>query len=408
LAQRIAVSRRLLALLALAGLTGLALVLALDDGTEPEESGEARVPAVAAPLCQDDGGKCGWSVQLAATPGRAGTLVDVSCAAPAFCMAVGNEHHGGGAAEVRTGGRWQIVARFDQEVKAVSCPTETWCKVVGSSGVRSWTLQRDQASTELGGWQVKATPTPRPKGGTEVLLNDVSCLSKTNCTLVGIYRKPGYEAYVAHWDGNRWAFDETVGRLSGVTHGMLSVSCPTRGHCVMAGTYQLRPLVQHWDGRQWRVATVPYPEGSTEAAIQAVSCTSPSACIAVGNVWYDVDAQPFAVRWDGKKWAILKTPAPSGGGSVHLNSISCLPPGACIAAGSVTRTSSTSSAESAVSAIWEGTEWTWLTTPHPNMFNSLAAVSCVSREACTAVGWAGSRPIAEDRPTSAPLTLRLG
>lgn len=397
-------SRRLLSLLALAGLAGLGLLLILDGCGSDTSEGGSEAPA----MCQGGDGECRWSVQRAVTPGKAGVLVDVSCPAPDLCVAVGNEYHGGGLAQVRTGDGWKPVAEFDQEVKAVSCPTERWCEVIGSAGARSWTLRGRQGSGGATGWRAEATPPPSPPGGSEILLNDVYCLSPGDCTVIGIYRRGGYRTYVAHWDGRGWAFEEAVDRYAGVSHGMLGLACPAVDDCIAVGGYLYKPLMEHWDGERWRLAPAPSPEGADEAYVVAISCSSPAACMGVGYVRLDEEVRPFAVRWDGGKWKTMPEPPPVSGGDTRLHSVSCVSGDECIAVGTLTEGSSTSARESAVTALWDGSGWTWLKTPHPQKFSSLAGVSCGPDAGCSAVGWAGSRSVWEDRPTSAPLALQLG
>ena len=104
-----------------------------------------------------------------------------------------------------------------------------------------------------------------------------------------------------------------------------------------------RTLVESWNGTAWSVA--PSPNRGTEPnALVGVSCVSAVSCKAVG--WYQQTSggryHTLIEPWDGTNWRLVSSPnraagAPSdnylGVTGSALNSVSCLSPISCRAAG---------------------------------------------------------------------------
>jgi hypothetical protein len=145
----------------------------------------------------------------------------------------------------------------------------------------------------------------------------------------------------------------------------------------------------------WSVTPTPSPRLASRAVLSSVSCPAPRKCVAVG---YDVDAAntpvPLSERWNGARWVIQPTPALPGATAGFLFGVSCVTPRSCTAVGSVTGTVATA----ILAERWNGVRWAIQPVPapvrrvraaHPTAY--LAAVSCPSAGACTAVGYAGNR-----------------
>jgi subtilisin family serine protease len=330
-----------------------------------------------------------WSLQSAANPEpqSENELGDISCASSTMCMAVGNDHYRGkGFSEVWNGSEWKVLSTVTGQINAISCPTTTWCMTVG--GGDGWQLK--WVETMSGSWQTTTKSPPTPEGGTLVGLSDVSCTSESACTAVGrYYASSEYKPYVARWNGSSWSLQSAPNPTEGdASEAMLSVSCASSTSCVAVGRAAKKPFAERWNGTEWTRVTAPNPEGATEATLEGISCASSSACMAVGN--YKGSSGPnktLTESWNGSSWSVVTSPNPGGETYAKLRSVSCLSSSSCLAVG-VNYTGFIPSKESTLAESWNGSEWTLQTTPNPEgkSFSPLAAVSCSSPVACTAVG----------------------
>jgi hypothetical protein len=155
------------------------------------------------------------------------------------------------------------------------------------------------------------------------------------------------------------------------------------------------PLIERWSGRRWVVSKSPAPKAIASALV-GVSCPTPTNCIAVGSVRASLDAPtlPRAVRWNGKAWKVLPTPAPPGATHSFFEAVSCPGPKSCYAVGSY---ASGATIGSPLVERWNGAKWTIMPSPNaPNAATTgLSGVSCVGTGAavtCAAVGSYATRP----------------
>jgi hypothetical protein len=121
------------------------------------------------------------------------------------------------------------------------------------------------AVTAASGWSIQHTP--NPTGGSDVILNGVSCTSASACTAVGGPPQPA---------------------TTGVT------------------------LAERWNGTTWSIQHTPNPTGASLTLLQGVSCASASACTAVGSTSTSTTTVTLAERWNGTTWSIQTTPNPTG------------------------------------------------------------------------------------------------
>jgi hypothetical protein len=133
----------------------------------------------------------------------------------------------------------------------------------------------------------------------------------------------------------------------------------------------------------WSLQELPSPTGVEASELSAVSCVSASSCASVGYYRYEEAKKDYdeklAVGWNGKEWAIQKTPKVEDS---FLEGVSCTASNACTAVGR--------GGPKTLAERWNGTEWSTQTTPNPNPvgieWSELSSVSCTSSEACMAVG----------------------
>ena len=108
------------------------------------------------------------------------------------------------------------------------------------------------AVTAASGWSIQQTP--NPTGGSDVVLNGVSCASASACTAVGGPAQPA---------------------ATGVT------------------------LAEGWNGTTWSIQHTPNPAGGSNSTLNGVSCASATACTAVGGSFNGTTGVTLAERWNG-------------------------------------------------------------------------------------------------------------
>ncbi len=336
-----------------------------------------------------------WSTQKMVNPEEPveDEVKAVSCSTNTLCVAAGkNLFAENGFAELWNGAEWLVVGSVAGEPRKVSCYGEG-CVMVGAEAgaAKAWVVIRSG-----GVWGIQAMSTPTPAGSTESVLDGVSCTSGTACTAVGSYKgsEGTYHALAERWNGTTWSLQTAPDPLAGsAQNAMLGVSCAGTSTCVAVGEAAAKPVAESWNGTNWtRTTAPPLPAGAKGATLAAVSCGAAKACMAVGDSYEGAGTEkPLAERWNGTAWSTVTTPAPAGSkGFVGLTDVACLSPNACFAAGSYAAEVSGGVPASAKTLVegWEGSEWAILSSPTlaGQAFSTLAGISCTTSIDCTAVG----------------------
>jgi hypothetical protein len=236
-----------------------------------------------------------WSIEQMPSPGASSTgLSGVSCAAANDCVAVGQiEVSAAGVLttevliERMDGSGWRIdqvgnpSGATTSALNAVSCVTSTWCLAVGDSGAAQ--TQAPLAEVWDGSnWSAESPPTP--PGATAPVLNGVSCMSVSECTVVGSYAVGNNRDTLAErWDGSSWTIQSTANVSGAMSTTLNSVSCQTAISCTAVGAADASTVTEAWDGSTWTIEQTPTPPGARTSSLAAVSCTSPVTCMAVGT-----------------------------------------------------------------------------------------------------------------------------
>jgi hypothetical protein len=278
------------------------------------------------------------------------------------------------------------------ELIGVGCSGLGACMAVGdyqrSGGV--FTLAERWNGTAF---SVQATPSPTSPPAFGVL-RGVSCPAAAECIAVGgVTMTSSAGATLAErWDGTAWSTQATANQSgSSVTDNrLLGVSCPTASFCVAVGSYQSGdqtfPLVERWNGNRWALQSPVVPPGAFTSSLTAVSCATASACTAVGtsNDGHGADL-PVAEAWNGHGWSIRPVPSPTSEGG-KLAAVSCTSATACTAVGQFVDQAGAQTF--ALVERWDGTAWSIQRSPPPTGAADafLGGVSCPSSAACEAVG----------------------
>jgi hypothetical protein len=382
-----------------------------------------------------------WAA-LALPHPKLSSAADVSCAARAVCVMVGNQWKPGhpykqsANAWRLTGGQWTSIGVPDSaatDLFGLDCPAQGHCYAVGQRAASSAPRTRAVVDRWDGTrWTSLALPTMTKPSA----LSDISCPAAHACTAVGEQSKLGYGGapMVATLSDGRWHIglpfpdrpDSEMGAVScrtdrtctavvsrqgsdedihwavavrGSTGGfhvvlaskgtLRDVSCTTGACTVVGSTYlSVKGGQELSDGPTTPIAVrhltrrlLPAPPGTVDNILGAVSCTAKGFCAAAAD--------------QGKPAALVR-PAPGpwrrspGGGSAPLTGVSCTSAAFCMAV------------RHGHSKAWDGANWTSHPMPTPNGSDRdlVFDVSCVSPSWCDAVGTTGSasfprRPLVE-------------
>ncbi len=208
------------------------------------------------------------------------------------------------------GAKWSVV----------SSPAESYGELWAITALSSkdvWAVGEGNFTTLAEHWDGKkwsAIPTRSGPKGVSVM-QSVSAVNANDIWAVGVYDKPGTNAFAEHWNGKSWALVKIAGSFfssifSGVT-GVAANNVWAVGYENTKADRVLRTLIEQWDGRKWRVVPSPNkdPKGDQQNNwLDAVVAESPTDIWAVG---YWTLYQPLALfeRWSGKQWTVQRGPA---------------------------------------------------------------------------------------------------
>jgi len=350
------------------------------------------------PLAEVWGGTA-WTVQNTPNPAGATTssLSSVSCASPAVCVAVGGYTDSSGVsssfAELRTGTAWTIQATPNptgttaSSLFDVSCSSGRACMALGNfsdGAVTNATL------AEV--WNGKTWTIDDPSS-TNGQVDAVSCTSATHCIAVGSRGTQLHlpAAFAEVWNGTTWTKQPIPSPPPSLLTTLTSVSCLSATSCTAVGYYgdmaqTFAAFTETWNGTAWTMQT-PSNFNLGEVTLYGVSCPSASTCTAVGNAYVNPLVEvPLAEVRTGLAWVVQKLHDPKGVANNSLAAVSCPSATACTAVGERFRSSAK---YIALVEVWNGTTWTFQSAPNPSgaIYGALDGLSCPSSTDCTAVGY---------------------
>jgi hypothetical protein len=225
----------------------------------------------------------------------------------------------------------------------------------------------------------------------------ISCPAANDCAAVGVSNASGQPFVVTESSGT-WGAPSAVTLPSGASSGALSISCPSAGSCLVAGSFVdagagVPFLVEETSGTWGAVEQVTPPGdartgAAEEADVAQPWCASAGNCEAVGayestTSWNLMSATETGGSWSA--WSTFSSGAPDPviqpGSAVELH-FTCSSLGNCVAL--------TGSA-----GTWTQADGTWSAgtpTPAPPVLEGVASsfgatgVACPSATTCVAVG----------------------
>ena len=257
------------------------------------------------------------------------------------------------------------------------------------------TLTPSSSDTSTGPWTASQAPLPSGANGLTLTgIDHVACASASFCVAVGDYdvSELQYEGVIDTFNGSSWSamsapLPPQVTDTAAADSMLGSVSCTSPTSCIAVGSYSVLnqnvsgALIETLDNGIWTATTAPAPTGGSGEGLGSVSCASASFCVAVGQ-YSDSGAQNLGLieTLDNGGWTASEAPAPAGGSSVPLLSVSCGAVGFCAAVNEF---------NAAIDTVSDGT-WTATNPPLPanagGQGEGLNSVACPSAGSCVAVG----------------------
>jgi hypothetical protein len=277
-----------------------------------------------------------WTLQTAPLPagGLGGSFDGVSCSSATACSAVGSYADSGNQNE-SLAESWDGAAFTVETVTAPGDPTTNTLDAVSCSASPSldcmavgWYFESGAGEVAISfasswngtTWTSQQTPVPNGALG-GAYPSGVSCRTPKACIAVGeeIDGSGGNGfGWAQSWNGKTWSNQTTANPTSATASVLGAVSCSvaTTNACMAVGAYYngttFVNFAEQLKGSRWSDKVTPEPKGSTDAELQGVSCSTPAGtCSAVGYVTNSAAAVvTVADGWNGKKWAVQKTPQP--------------------------------------------------------------------------------------------------
>ena len=301
--------------------------------------------------------RLGTPVTAPVAPGtRGGTptlVLDVACAEPTACVAVGSAQQDASGLRLPTlaseaaDGSWTATfvplpadAATDATPRLdhVSCTSAAACVAIGdyvtTAGVTAG-LVVTRSGADLHAHAVPASGAPDT--GTSVTLGAVACPASGSCQVVGDVHRPAADATIVTATVDPSA--DTVVTSEAAPDPALpqatprAVDCPTAAVCGAAGTLGggTGALVGTWNGTTWTWSAPALPAGAVAApgtALSDVSCPDATSCRAVGTYALDTNSNvaPLSETWNGSTWTPARIPGSTADSGTE-------PTTACAAAG---------------------------------------------------------------------------
>ena len=177
------------------------------------------------------------------------------------------------------------------------------------------------------------------------------------------------------------------------------IACVAHNRCIAIGDDLSGrwPVADHWDGSEWTSEPLPFGEGESQLQLESISCSSRTWCVAVGDAWRPPSGEneeygyhvAFA-QWDGWEWEVTDLPRPNDADTnvIDLHDVSCVSRDACMAVGQYSLATEYWHFIPLV-YWWDGNEWSRVEQPAGLSGSDRLSpwgVSCVSASWCMATG----------------------
>jgi hypothetical protein len=256
-----------------------------------------------------------WSVASSADAVGGGLytyLDDVACTSVGDCWAVGNVllHWDGNS--------WSLFAESKNPLHSISCISATDCWAVGEERITYAVWRTFAEHWDGNAWTVVSSANADETHQNS--LRNVVCTSTSDCWALGnvsdddeVLPSP---AFVEHWDGTAWTIVSTPTPTPDSNYYLRGVTCVSSSNCWIVGGYGMREssqtLIEHWDGSSWQIVSSPN-QNPDYNLLESVACLSASDCWAVGDQFQ---------HWNGTSWTVVAHPNSQGFSDVSCTSSS--------------------------------------------------------------------------------------
>jgi hypothetical protein len=229
--------------------------------------------------------------------------------------------------------------------------------------------------------------------------NDVWAVGSASAGTEGVTTVP----LVEHFDGHSWRLQhvERVGRSTWL-EGVAAIT-PNDVWVVGFSLDPQRPVAEHWDGSRWTVVPTPAPSGVASSFL-GVYARTPADIWAVGNTGVGANGTTLVEHWDGSSWSIVPSPnaEPNDFRSSpdnSLNAVAAISSDAAIAVGTTRDGGSVYAADPLVER-WDGSTWSISMFPSGDRWTFLNGVAADASGEAWVVGSEGiknstARPLIE-------------
>jgi hypothetical protein len=235
-------------------------------------------------------------------------------------------------------------------------------------------------------------------------LESVSAVSATDIWAVGGYTKSSgqHQFLMLHYNGTTWSRVAAPADGSAPDYSYLQqVQAISATDAWAAGGYHgssggYQTLMLHWNGTKWSRAASPDPGGASENNIvNGIGVSSATNAWGVGFYNTSTANVPLSMRLKGSAFSQVTVPNPSPGHPVTLNGVGTLSAANAWAVGSYGVGAGAKSASLSLALRWNGTKWAQVKSPDPGGstdegINSLDAVSERTSSDAWAVGYYGN------------------
>jgi hypothetical protein len=236
-------------------------------------------------------------------------------------------------------------------------------------------LSAGGAAAAVPQWRIVSSP---DIGGGGVL-GAVSCTSAVFCMAAGDF---GAE----RWNGAGWSVVNTPTANTVYKNEFLGVSCTSGAFCMAAGDFYngsvWRTLIERWNGTKWAILRSPNA-GSKDNHLSGASCVSTTLCMSVGHYKDTSGRHTLIEQWNGTTWNLVSSPNASS--KDYLHGVSCTGTAFCAAVGNY----HDGSGIHTLIELWNGIAWSLVSSPNPpgSTNNQLLGTNCTSTTFCAAVGF---------------------
>lgn len=247
------------------------------------------------------------------------------------------------------------------------------------------------------GSQWSAVPTPRVSISSTNQLKKVTALSSNNVWAIGGHELP----YALNWNGSTWSVVNFPAVTDGDPPSLNDIAAVSANDIWSVGhhwahTGRVTTVIMRWDGAAW--TRVPSPNVEIVAGSPRSSFLHSVEAVSANNVWavgeYIVGNKSFPMiqHWNGTSWSIVPSPAHPTTNDGRLFGISVNSANDIWAVGEHDIASFNTFGKS-LALHWDGSQWSYVSTPHPGAQNGtsrLSSVKAISADNAWAVGSASN------------------